>query len=67
MPREVLDAPELAQTIDLTRPVALPAVAVMHFVADEHDPGLVQVTDLARTHGDRPLPMTTYGALGRVP
>ncbi|MEU5988184.1 SAM-dependent methyltransferase [Spirillospora sp. NPDC047418] len=67
MPREVLDAPELAQTIDLTRPVALPAVAVMHFVADEDDPGLVQVTDWPAPTGTAPLPMTTYGALGRVP
>lgn len=133
-PREVLDAPELARTIDLTRPVALLAVAVLHFVADEdgparivrtyadalpsgsrvaiacgssdgltgelaervrtyfgpdvpsplylrsrqeiaalfgdmhlEEPGLVRVTDWPAPTGTAPLPMTTYGAIGRVP
>ena len=34
-PRRILTAPELADTLDLTRPVALSLVAIMHFVADE--------------------------------
>ena len=46
-PREVLDAPELTRTIDLTRPVALLAVAVLHFVADEDGP-----TRIVRTYAD---------------
>ncbi|MEV5824713.1 SAM-dependent methyltransferase [Spirillospora sp. NPDC052242] len=41
-PAKILAAPELAATLDLTRPVALMLVAIMHFIVDEEDPyGLV--------------------------
>jgi len=36
-PESVLRAPELARTLDLGRPVALSAVALLHFVPDEFD------------------------------
>ncbi|WP_345631737.1 SAM-dependent methyltransferase [Rugosimonospora acidiphila] len=37
-PELILAAPELRQTIDLSRPVALMLVAVLHFLADSDDP-----------------------------
>jgi S-adenosyl methyltransferase len=40
-PAEVLDSPELARTLDLTRPVALFLLAILHFIPDEADPAAV--------------------------
>lgn len=37
-PEEILDAPGLRETLDLTQPVALSLNALMHFVPDEQDP-----------------------------
>ncbi|WP_039799738.1 SAM-dependent methyltransferase [Nocardia araoensis] len=37
-PEAILSAPELLETLDLTRPVALSLVAVLHFLNDEQDP-----------------------------
>lgn len=37
-PESVLDAPELSDTIDLGRPVALSVNALFHFIGDEHRP-----------------------------
>ena len=37
-PREVLGAPGVAGLLDFTRPVAVLAVAILHFIADEDDP-----------------------------
>ncbi|GGO43441.1 hypothetical protein GCM10012287_06620 [Streptomyces daqingensis] len=37
-PVSILDAPELSDTIDLGRPVALSVNAVFHFIGDEHRP-----------------------------
>jgi hypothetical protein len=37
-PAAILDNPDLRATLDLSRPIALMAVAVMHFVADADDP-----------------------------
>ncbi|GAB2628453.1 SAM-dependent methyltransferase [Streptomyces capparidis] len=36
-PGTILDAPELRDTLDLSRPVALSLVAILHFVPDEDD------------------------------
>ncbi|GGX72950.1 SAM-dependent methyltransferase [Streptomyces minutiscleroticus] len=36
-PGAILDAPELRGTLDLTRPVALTVIAIVHFVLDEDD------------------------------
>lgn len=133
-PVTVIGSPEVARLIDRTRPVALLAVAVLHFVSDADgpaglveryaralpsgsriaiscgssdgltdelrerirkyfgpdvpsplhlrsrgqiaglfgdmeldDPGLVHVTDWPVPGQDAPLPMTTYGGIGRVP
>ncbi|GAB3406107.1 class I SAM-dependent methyltransferase [Flindersiella endophytica] len=49
-PDELLNHPELREMIDFDRPVALLCTAVVHFVADEHDPwGLIRryVSELA--------------------
>ncbi|MEV8523820.1 MULTISPECIES: SAM-dependent methyltransferase [unclassified Streptomyces] len=37
-PQDILGAPETAQLLDLSRPVALLLVAVLHFVEDQDDP-----------------------------
>ncbi|WP_190823224.1 SAM-dependent methyltransferase [Saccharopolyspora pogona] len=37
-PDQVLDSPEVAELLDLSRPVALMMVAVLHFVGDESRP-----------------------------
>ncbi|MFO7252000.1 MAG: SAM-dependent methyltransferase [Actinomycetes bacterium] len=37
-PDDILSHPELTSLIDFTEPVGLLLVAVLHFVADEHDP-----------------------------
>ncbi|MET8679319.1 SAM-dependent methyltransferase [Streptomyces sp. NPDC004647] len=37
-PRQILDSPEVAQLLDLDRPVALLLVAVLHFMPEENDP-----------------------------
>jgi hypothetical protein len=37
-PASILDHPELNRLIDLSRPVAVLMIAVLHFVADEDDP-----------------------------
>ncbi|MEV7387327.1 MULTISPECIES: SAM-dependent methyltransferase [unclassified Streptomyces] len=37
-PQSLLDAPELAEVLDLDRPVALSLNALMHFVTDAQDP-----------------------------
>ncbi|QDI67422.1 methyltransferase [Streptomyces calvus] len=36
-PASILDAPELRETLDLDRPVALTVIAIVHFVLDEDD------------------------------
>lgn len=36
--RDVLDAPEVARLLDLTEPVAVLLLSVMHFIPDEEDP-----------------------------
>jgi hypothetical protein len=37
-PEEILQAPQLRATLDLSRPVALVLLAVLHFVHDDQDP-----------------------------
>jgi hypothetical protein len=37
-PESILDSPELAETLDLTEPVALSLNALLHFVPDDQDP-----------------------------
>jgi hypothetical protein len=37
-PHDILDAPEIRDTLDLTQPVALSLVALLHFIPDECDP-----------------------------
>jgi len=42
-PDRILTSPELRDTLDLTRPVALSLVAICHFIPDEDDPfGIVR-------------------------
>jgi S-adenosyl methyltransferase len=61
-PDAILDDSELRKTLDLSRPVALMAVAVMHFVEDADDPyghiatlsgALAPGSYLAMSHGTR--------------
>jgi SAM-dependent methyltransferase len=43
-PETILASPEVAETLDLSRPVALMLVAVLHFLVDADDPGRVVAT-----------------------
>lgn len=43
-PSAILSHPELTRLIDLSRPVAVLMIAVLHFVADEDDPAAVVAT-----------------------
>jgi hypothetical protein len=43
-PRAILDDPELRRTLDLSRPVGLLLVAVLHFIRDNEDPQGVVTT-----------------------
>ncbi len=43
-PESILDSPELTETLDLTKPVALSLNALLHFVPDDQDPyGIVNL------------------------
>lgn len=37
-PRRILESPELRETLDLTQPVALSTIAVLHFLPPDRDP-----------------------------
>lgn len=59
-PHAILDSPEVRETLNLTRPVAVSLIAILHFLADRSDPyGVVQTlvdalppgSALALTHG----------------
>jgi hypothetical protein len=56
----ILDSAELRQTLDMTRPVGLLLIAVMHFVADEDDPWDLAAQLLAE------LPAGSYLALSHL-
>jgi hypothetical protein len=58
--RKILDSAELRQTLDMTRPVGLLLIAVMHFVADEDDPWDLAAQLLAE------LPAGSYLALSHL-
>ncbi|MBL7493666.1 SAM-dependent methyltransferase [Frankia sp. AgB1.9] len=40
-PADIVTSPVLAETLDLTRPVALSLIAVLHFVPDAADPATI--------------------------
>ncbi|TCJ36577.1 SAM-dependent methyltransferase [Parafrankia sp. BMG5.11] len=59
-PEQILSSPEVRDTLDLSRPVALTLIAVLHFVPDEADP-LGVVSRLLEA-----LPSGSYLALSQV-
>ena len=59
-PERILAHPELAATLDLTRPVALMLVAILHFLGDEDDPASIVATLLGA------LPSGSYLASSHV-
>jgi SAM-dependent methyltransferase len=46
-PEKILASPVVSEVLDLSRPVALMLVAILHFIADEEDPGAILATLLA--------------------
>ncbi|MDQ1049445.1 SAM-dependent methyltransferase [Streptomyces sp. V4I2] len=56
-PASILDAPELRATLDLTQPVALTVIAIVHFMMDEDD-----AVGIVRRLLD-PLPSGSYLAM----
>lgn len=74
-PETVLTAPELSETLDLTRPVVVSLNAVLHFVSDEIDPyrivrELIQAmpsgSALALTHATGDFDPETWGRIVEV-
>ncbi|WP_436786055.1 SAM-dependent methyltransferase [Yinghuangia sp. YIM S10712] len=59
-PESILDHPALESTLDLSRPVAVLLLAVLHFVPDEHKP-----TEILTRLTDR-LPSGSYLGLSHV-
>jgi S-adenosyl methyltransferase len=59
-PADVLARPELAEVLDLARPVAVLMIAVLHFLPDTDHPG-----DLVRAYADRIAP-GSYVALSHA-
>jgi hypothetical protein len=60
-PADVLSAPGVAGLLDLNRPIAVIAAAVLHFVSDEHDPrGLLDTYRAATAPGS--LLVFSHGA-----
>lgn len=57
-PESVLDAPELSDTIDLGRPVALSLNALLHFVDDDRQPQEIVRTLLGALPADSNLVLT---------
>lgn len=56
-PAGIIGSPEVRETLDLTRPVALTLISVLHFLPTGHDPHAI-VAELLR-----PLPSGSYLAL----
>jgi hypothetical protein len=74
-PRTILAAPELTSTLDLSRPVALSALALLHFVPDELDAYgvMAQLVDalpsgsaLILSHGTADFDPEVMAAVARV-
>jgi S-adenosyl methyltransferase len=57
---KILDSPDLQQTLDLSQPVALLLIAIMHFVPDDQDPWGLAARLLAE------LPSGSYLALSHL-
>jgi hypothetical protein len=57
-PESILDAPELSDTIDLGRPVALSVNALFHFIGDEQQPYSIVRTLLGALPADSYLVLT---------
>jgi hypothetical protein len=43
-PEKILASPAVSEVLDLSQPVALMLVAILHFIADEEDPGAILAT-----------------------
>ncbi|WP_308162886.1 SAM-dependent methyltransferase [Nocardia alni] len=43
-PQSILDSPRLAQILDLSQPVALSLIALLHFITDDQDPHQIIAT-----------------------
>lgn len=61
-PETILDAAELAEVLDLSQPVALSVVALLHFVPDDRDPHGILATLLDRLAPGSYLVMTHISA-----
>ncbi|MFD4989750.1 SAM-dependent methyltransferase [Streptomyces sp. NPDC058374] len=65
-PRDILEHPVTAEVLDLTRPVAVLFVGVLHFVADADDP-YAAVAELTDGLAPGSLLILTHAALDAVP
>ncbi|MFD7013427.1 SAM-dependent methyltransferase [Streptomyces sp. NPDC059161] len=65
-PQGILGAPETAQLLDLSRPVALLLVAVLHFVEDQDDP-YAAVAELREALAPGSLLVLTHASYEGIP
>jgi hypothetical protein len=57
-PEKILANPVVSEVLDLSQPVALMLIAILHFIADEEDPGAILATLLAALAPDSYLAVT---------
>ncbi|MCY0928690.1 SAM-dependent methyltransferase [Streptomyces sp. H27-H1] len=65
-PQDILSAPEIGQVLDLSRPVALMLVAVLHFMEDADDP-YTAVAQLRDALAPGSLLILTHASYGGIP
>ncbi|CAM5639328.1 hypothetical protein SAVIM338S_06231 [Streptomyces avidinii] len=65
-PREILAAPEVARVLDLSRPVALLLVAVLHFLEDADEP-YAAVAELRESLAPGSLLILTHASYEGIP
>ncbi|WP_425839173.1 SAM-dependent methyltransferase [Streptomyces fractus] len=65
-PREILESPEVAELIDLERPVALLLVAVLHFIEEADDP-YAAVAELSEALAPGSLLIVTHASNEGMP
>ncbi|WP_330172502.1 SAM-dependent methyltransferase [Streptomyces sp. NBC_01498] len=65
-PRQILDSPEVADLLDLNRPVALLLVSVLHFLEDDDKP-FAAVAELTGALAPGSLVVLTHAAVAGIP
>jgi SAM-dependent methyltransferase len=65
-PKEILNSPEVAELLDLERPVALLLIAVLHFIEEQEDP-YAAVAELRDALAPGSLLLITHASIDGIP